>query len=207
MTTDTDKFFLGESRFFWGAEKPDDLPPAEKAEVAFAGRSNVGKSSLINALTNRKTMVRTSNTPGQTRQLNFFNIGDNFTLVDMPGYGFAKASKTDIKQWQGMMKAYLRGRVTLRLACVLIDSRHGMKPSDLEMLKLLSESAVPTRLILTKTDEISKAEKEAAVEKLVEAIKKQPAVHPVPLLTSSKTAEGIPELRAAIVETLGLLRV
>ncbi|HEY8962847.1 MAG TPA: ribosome biogenesis GTP-binding protein YihA/YsxC [Alphaproteobacteria bacterium] len=199
-----DKLFLGEAAFFWGAETPDDLPPPERPEVAFAGRSNVGKSSLINALTGRKNMVRTSNTPGQTRALNFFNIGDHFTLVDMPGYGFAKASKVDQKKWQGMMKAYLRGRVNLRLACVLVDSRHGLKDSDHEMLKLLSDAAVPTRLVLTKSDEISASDKEKAVAALTEAVKKIACAHPVPVITSSKKEDGISDLRAAIVETLGL---
>jgi len=199
-----EKLFLGEAAFFWGAESPDDLPPANMPEVAFAGRSNVGKSSLINALLNRKTLVRTSGTPGQTRALNFFNIADTLTLVDMPGYGFAQASKADQKAWQNMMRSYLRGRVTLRLACVLVDSRHGFKDSDTEMLKMLNESAVPTRLILTKADEISAKDQAALVEKITAAIKKHPAVHPRPIITSSREGLGIPELRMAILETLGL---
>lgn len=199
-----DKLFLGESAFFWSASVPDDLPPPDRPEVAFAGRSNVGKSSLINALTARKTMVRTSNTPGQTRALNFFNIGGYFTLVDMPGYGFAKASRVDQKKWQGMMKAYLRGRVPLRLACVLIDSRHGIKESDHEMLRLLSDAAVPVRMVLTKADEVSEKEKDKAIADLTAVIQKIACAHPVPILTSSKKGEGISELRAAITETLGL---
>jgi GTP-binding protein len=199
-----EKIFLGEARFFWGAEKPDDLPPPELPEVAFAGRSNVGKSSLINALLNRKHLVRTSCTPGQTRALNFFNIADTLTLVDMPGYGFAKASKSDLKAWQNMMRSYLRGRVPLRLACVLVDSRHGLKDSDTEMLKLLDEAAVPTRVVLTKADTISKAEMDKLVLKIGDAVKKHTAAHPTPILTSAQDAIGITELRMAIIETLGL---
>ncbi len=199
-----DKIFMGEAAFFWGAERPDDLPPAGLPEVAFAGRSNVGKSSLINALLNRKTLVRTSSTPGQTRALNFFNIADRFVLVDMPGYGFAQASKTDQKAWQNMMRAYLRGRVPLRLACVLVDARHGFKDVDREMLRHLDEAAVPTRVVLTKADEITAAARDALLAKITPQLKKHPACHPVPLMTSSRDGHGIPELRAAILETLGL---
>jgi GTP-binding protein len=199
-----DKIFLGDANFFWGAERPDDLPPANLPEVAFAGRSNVGKSSLINAVLGRKTLVRTSQTPGQTRALNFFNIAERMALVDMPGYGYAKASKADMKVWQNLLKSYLRGRVTLRLACVLVDSRHGMKESDHEMLKLLDAAAVPTRVILTKVDAIAQKDVPVLLEKTVTAIKKHTACHPQPIVTSSHGAEGISELRAAIIETLGL---
>jgi GTP-binding protein len=198
-----EKIFLGEAHFFWGAQTPDDLPTPTLPEVAFAGRSNVGKSSLINALLGRKSLVRTSSTPGQTRALNFFNIGETITFVDMPGYGFAKASKSDIKIFQNLLKSYLRGRVPLRLTCLLIDSRHGFKDSDLEMLKLLNESAVPTRIVLTKADTISKASMDTLIETIAQTVKKHPAAHPVPLLTSSHDSLGIPELRAAILETLG----
>lgn len=199
-----EKIFLGDAEFFWGAEAPDDLPPAALPEVAFAGRSNVGKSSLINALLNRKSLVRTSGTPGQTRALNFFNIAETLVLVDMPGYGFAKASKADQKKWQNLLRSYLKGRVPLRLACVLVDSRHGLKESDEEMLKMLDAAAVPTRLILTKTDEITGPAMQILLEKTTTAIKKHAACHPTPILTSSRKATGIDELRAAIIETLGL---
>lgn len=202
-----DKLFRADAKFVWGAEKPGDLPPQGLPEVAFAGRSNVGKSSLINAILKRKHLVRTSSTPGQTRALNFFNIGERFLLVDMPGYGFAQASKGDQKQWQGMMKAYLKGRVPLRLACVLVDSRHGLKESDKEMLRLLDQAAVPTRIVLTKSDEISKTEGETLIAKIAGALKKHPAVHPVPILTSAHDADGIEEIRLAIAQTLGLVRV
>ena len=199
-----EKIFLGEAKFFWGAEKPDDLPPPELPEVAFAGRSNVGKSSLINALLGRKTLVRTSQTPGQTRALNFFDVGGRIALVDMPGYGFAKASKADIKQWQHLLKSYLKGRVPLRLACVLVDSRHGIKDTDTEMLDLLDAAAVPTRVVLTKADEIKKSDGAALIEKVVNTLKNHPAAHPQPLLTSAEDGIGIDELRAAIIETLGI---
>lgn len=200
-----DHLYKADAKFFWGAERPDDLPPATLPEVAFAGRSNVGKSSLINALLDRKHLVRTSGTPGQTRALNFFNIGDRFTLVDMPGYGFAKASKVDQKNWQILLKSYLRGRVTLRLACVLIDARHGFKESDHEMLKLLDGAAVPTRIVLTKADELKE---DGAGERLMDQMRpllqKHPAAHPELILTSSNKRTGIDELRLAIATTLGL---
>jgi GTP-binding protein len=201
-----DKLFKADATFFWGAQIPGDLPEAALPEVAFAGRSNVGKSSLINAVLDRKHLVRTSSTPGQTRALNFFNIGDRFTLVDMPGYGFAKASKVDQKNWQKLLKTYLRGRVTLRLVCLLIDARHGIKDTDKDMLKLLAEAAVPVRVVLTKSDETEspKAAK-AVIEKMAPALRKHPAAHPVPILTSSHKLDGIDELRHAIAETLGLI--
>lgn len=202
-----DKLFRADANFVWGAEKPGDLPPQGLPEVAFAGRSNVGKSSLINAILERKHLVRTSSTPGQTRALNFFNIGERFLLVDMPGYGFAQASKGDQKKWQGMMKAYLKGRVPLRLACVLVDSRHGMKDSDKEMLQLLDKAAVPTRLVLTKSDEIKDSDAQALITKVTAALKKHPAAHPHPILTSAHDARGIDEIRLAIAQTLGLIRV
>ena len=201
-----DKLFYNLGEFYWSAEKPDALPPADLPEVAFAGRSNVGKSSLINALLDRKSLVRTSGTPGQTRALNFFNIGGKFALVDMPGYGYAKASKEDQKDWQKLLKKYLRGRVTLRLACVLIDARHGIKDSDKEMLKLLGDAAVPTRVVLTKADEIEEDDGLKLMNKITPLLKKYPAVHPVPLLTSSHGNTGMDELRNAIAETLGLRR-
>lgn len=199
-----DHLYKADAKFFWGAERPDDLPPANLPEVAFAGRSNVGKSSLINALLDRKHLVRTSGTPGQTRALNFFNIGDRFNLVDMPGYGFAKASKVDQKNWQILLKSYLRGRVTLRLACVLIDSRHGFKDSDHEMLKLLDGAAVPTRIVLTKADELRDQQGQEMMDKMLPALKKHPAAHPSLILTSANDRNGIDELRIAIAQTLGL---
>lgn len=199
-----DKLFKADANFFWGAETPGDLPEAGLPEVAFAGRSNVGKSSLINALLDRKHLVRTSSTPGQTRALNFFNIGERFVLVDMPGYGFAKASKVDQKNWQKLLKNYLRGRVTLRLVCLLIDARHGIKDTDKEMLTLLAEAAVPVRVVLTKSDETTDADVKKIMDKMAPALRKHPAAHPEPILTSSHKLGGIDELRRAIAETLGL---
>lgn len=199
-----DKLFRQESKFTWGAERPGDLPPANLPEVAFAGRSNVGKSSLINALLDRKNLVRTSSTPGQTRALNFFDVGGNFMLVDMPGYGYAKASKGDQKTWSMLLRSYLKGRQTLRLVCVLVDARHGLKDNDQDMLKLLSSAAVPVRIVLTKTDELEEGDAEKLLAKILPALKKHPCVHPSPILTSSHGQQGIGDLRAAIVETLGL---
>lgn len=199
-----EKIFHGQAEFFWGAETPDDLPPAALPEVTFAGRSNVGKSSLINALLGRKHLVRTSSTPGQTRALNFFNVAETLVVVDMPGYGYAKASKADQKAWQNLLRSYLRGRVPLRLACVLIDARHGVKESDEEMLTLLDEAAVPTRIVLTKSDEIPERDVATLLEKTTDIAKKHAACHPTPILTSSHDNRGIDDLRAAIVETLGL---
>lgn len=201
-----DKLFHNLGEFYWSAEKPDALPPADLPEVAFAGRSNVGKSSLINAILDRKNLVRTSSTPGQTRALNFFDVGKKFVLVDMPGYGYAQASKADQKEWQKLLKSYLRGRVTLRLACVLVDARHGLKDSDKEMLRLIGEAAVPTRIVLTKADELKKGDAEKLMAKIAPLLKKFPAVHPVPVLTSSHGNEGLGTLRIAIAETLGLTR-
>lgn len=201
-----DKLFYNLGEFYWSAEKPDALPPADLPEVAFAGRSNVGKSSLINALLDRKNLVRTSGTPGQTRALNFFDIGKRFALVDMPGYGYAKASKTDQKDWQKLLKSYLRGRVTLRLACVLIDARHGIKDTDKDMLRLMGEAAVPTRIVLTKADELKKDDGQKLISKITPLLKKYPAVHPAPILTSAHGSEGLDDLRTAIAETLGLTR-
>lgn len=201
-----DKLFYNLGEFYWSAEKPDALPPADLPEVAFAGRSNVGKSSLINALLSRKNLVRTSSTPGQTRALNFFNVGGNFALVDMPGYGFAKASKADQKEWQKLLRSYLRGRVTLRLACVLVDARHGFKDADKDMIRLLGEAAVPTRIVLTKADELEKDEGGKLLAKITPLLKKFPAVHPAPILTSAHGDQGLDDLRQAIAETLGLRR-
>ncbi|NBX66458.1 MAG: YihA family ribosome biogenesis GTP-binding protein [Proteobacteria bacterium] len=201
-----EKIFHGQAEFFWGAETPDDLPPAALPEITFAGRSNVGKSSLINALLGRKHLVRTSSTPGQTRALNFFNVAETLVVVDMPGYGYAKASKADQKTWQHLLRSYLRGRVPLRLACVLVDARHGVKASDEEMLELLDEAAVPTRLVLTKADDMPQRDIDMLIMKTAEVAKKHPACHPVPILTSSRDNTGIDELRLAIAETLGLTR-
>lgn len=192
--------FAQECRFTWGAAALDGLPPAGLPEIAFAGRSNVGKSSLVNALTGRKTLARISHTPGRTQQLNFFDLGGRLSLVDLPGYGYAKVSKSLVKSWTDTLKGYLRGRATLRRAMVLIDGRHGIKPSDAEILKLLDDTAVATRVVLTKMDKVGKGERERRIPEVEAALKCHPAAFPRVLLTSSDSGEGIPELRAFLAE-------
>ncbi len=196
------RLFGGPSRFLLGVAKLEQLPPSKGVEIAFAGRSNVGKSSLINALTGMTELARASNTPGRTRELNFFNVNEAMTLVDMPGYGYAKASKADVKRWQSVLRGYLRGRPGLTRAFVLIDSRHGILKADEEMFELLDDSAVTYQLVLTKIDKIKPAELEEVHEKVEAAIRKHPAAFPVVHATSSEKATGIPELRAEIAGLL-----
>jgi GTP-binding protein len=152
------RLFAGEAEFFWAAGTLEGLPPIKGVEVAFAGRSNVGKSSLVNALTGRKTLARTSHTPGRTQQLNFFDIGGRFTLVDMPGYGYAAVSKQKVASWTDLVNDYLRGRASLARVFLLIDARHGLKPNDIEVLDALDRAAVSYQLLLTKADELKPAE-------------------------------------------------
>ena len=197
--TEIEKIFTSKCEFFAAADTLDWLPPVGLPEVAFAGRSNVGKSTLINALTGRKKLARTSNTPGRTQQLNFFNIGDVFTLVDMPGYGYAKVSKSKISNWTKVLESYLKGRVNLRLALVLVDARHGLKETDKDMMNLLNAAAVPYRIILTKADKAKKSELNKTIETVTIALKKNPAAYPHPHLTSSDKKEGIEELRSIIM--------
>lgn len=184
--------------FVWGAATAGDLPEATLPEVAFAGRSNVGKSSLVNALTGRKTLARTSNTPGRTQQLNFFELGGRLRLVDMPGYGYAQESKEKVEAWTDMVRRFLRGRVTLRRALVLVDSRHGLKPNDLEIMTMLDQSAVPYLIVLTKADKVKPPALAETERKTVAALKKHPAAFPEVHTTSSETGAGIPELRASL---------
>lgn len=190
--------FATECRFVYAAQRLDQLPPVAGPEVAFAGRSNVGKSSLLNALTGRRALARVSVTPGRTRQLNFFDIADRLTLVDMPGYGYARASK-DVKQdWQGMMFEYLRGRPTLRRVMLLLDARIELKDADISVMELLDRAAVTFQLVLTKADGVKPAALERKLADVNALARRHPAAHPDVIVTSSETGQGIAELRAAI---------
>ncbi|WP_448202740.1 ribosome biogenesis GTP-binding protein YihA/YsxC [Azospirillum sp. sgz302134] len=190
--------FAKECDFVWGAQELNQLPEADLPEVAFAGRSNVGKSSLVNALTGRKTLARTSNTPGRTQQLNFFNLGNRLKLVDMPGYGYAKESKEKVEAWNDMVRRFLKGRVTLRRALVLIDSRHGLKPNDDEIMTMLDKAAVPYVVVLTKADKIKAKELDDVLKRTALGLKKHPAAFPEVHVTSSEKGLGIAELRASL---------
>ena len=192
------KLFAGTCEFIAGAASFESLPAIVLPEVAFAGRSNVGKSSLVNALTGRRTLARVSASPGATRQINFFDLAGRFTLVDLPGYGFARVSKSTKEIWQDLASAYLRGRPTLKRVCLLIDSRHGVKDSDHETMKNLDKAAVSYQLVLTKTDRLRTADVPRAIAAAGAAIRKHGAAHPEVLPTSSETGFGIAELRAEI---------
>ena len=197
------KLFAGEAGFVWAASGIDGLPPMAGFEIAFAGRSNVGKSSLVNALTGRKTLARTSHTPGRTQQLNFFRLGDGrLTLVDMPGYGYAAAGKEKVRAWTGLIQAYLRGRQNLARVVLLIDARHGIKPNDEEVLDLLDAAAVSYQVVLTKADEVKGGELEGRIADTAARIARRPAAYPEIQPTSSRTGSGVPELRAGIARLL-----
>ena len=199
------KTFAGPVAFLKSAPTLEFLPGADVPEVAFAGRSNVGKSSLLNALTGRNALARTSNTPGRTQELNFFDVGTPlaFRLVDMPGYGFAKAPKDIVKKWRFLVNDFLRGRDVLKRALVLIDARHGIKEVDREILEMLDKAAVSYRLVLTKADKIKPTELAAVLEATATEARKRPAAHPDILSTSAETGLGIPELRATVIEAIG----
>ena len=190
--------FAGPVTFVKGVVAMSGLPPADRLEVCFAGRSNVGKSSLINALTGRKTLARASNTPGRTQEINYFALGEERYLVDLPGYGYAEAPVAIVAKWQALLKQYLSGRVTLRRAFVLVDARHGVKAVDEEILKLLDRSAVTFQAVLTKVDKINRTEREAVIEQVKGALAKHPAAYPEIVVTSSEKGEGIETLRALI---------
>ncbi|CTQ50013.1 ribosome biogenesis GTP-binding protein YihA/YsxC [Jannaschia donghaensis] len=192
------KLFATGGEFLKGVVAMDGMPPADRMEVCFAGRSNVGKSSLINALTGRKALARASNTPGRTQEINYFTLGDSHYLVDLPGYGFANAPVAVVAKWQALLKAYLSGRPSLRRAFVLIDSRHGVKAVDEEIMTLLDRSAVPFQTVLTKADKVKDAERERALDQTRDALAKHPAAFPELIVTSSEKGWGIPTLRATI---------
>ena len=213
MTVDADaklteqgrKLFAGEWQFFWASPSIETLPPMAGMEVAFAGRSNVGKSSLINALTGRNALARTSHTPGRTQELIFFEGPDRagLRLVDMPGYGYASAPKSKVAAWTELIHKFLSGRSSLARVYVLIDARHGFKEADREVLKTLDKSAVSYQVVLTKADQVKPAEMQAQIEAATAALSKHPAAFPQVLATSARSGAGIAELRAAMVRLLG----
>ena len=190
--------FAGSVDFVKGVVAMSGLPPADRVEVCFAGRSNVGKSSLINALTGRKNRARASNTPGRTQEINFFSLGEARYVVDLPGYGFAEAPVATVRKWQELLKQYLQGRQTLRRAFVLIDSRHGVKSVDEEIMTLLDKSAVTFQVVMTKMDKLSRPEREKNLDQTRAALAKHPAAYPEIVMTSSEKGDGIETLRAII---------
>lgn len=208
MSEDTDqlveeagRLFSGRVEFLLSAPSLKFIPEADHPEVAFCGRSNVGKSSLLNALTRRKAIARTSVTPGRTQELNFFEVGEptQFRLVDMPGYGFAKAPVKVVERWRSLVRTFLRGRPVLKRTLVLIDSRHGIKDSDREMMTMLDDAAVGYRLVLTKADKVKASALEAVAEKVMAEARGHPAAFPQLHLTSAEKGMGIAELRAAVL--------
>jgi len=196
------KLFSGPIDFLKSAPELKFLPDPDVPEIAFAGRSNVGKSSLLNALTNRKGLARTSNTPGRTQELNIFDVGrpPRLRLVDMPGYGFAEAPKDMVKRWRFLVNDFLRGRAVLKRALVLVDSRHGLKDVDRDVMQMLDNAAVSYHLVLTKADKVKSAARAETLERVTEEARKHPAAHPLLFTTSSETGSGIAELRTAILE-------
>ncbi|PTE23505.1 ribosome biogenesis GTP-binding protein YihA/YsxC [Cereibacter changlensis] len=190
--------FAGPVDFVKGVVAMPGLPPADRLEVCFAGRSNVGKSSLINALTGRKSLARASNTPGRTQEINYFALGEERYLVDLPGYGYAEAPLPIVEKWQRLLKSYLAGRQTLRRAFVLVDTRHGVKPVDDEIMQLLDRSAVTFQVVMTKADKVSRAERMAILDQVRGALAKHPAAYPELVVTSSEKGDGIETLRAII---------
>ena len=210
MNADTDdklietgrKLFAGDWQFVWASPSIETLPPMAGLEVAFAGRSNVGKSSLINALTGRRALARTSHTPGRTQELIFFTGPSQLTLIDMPGYGYAATSKAKVKAWTALIHAFLLGRANLARAYLLLDARHGLKPIDADVLDTLDKAAVNYQIVLTKADAAKSADLAALVAATKAALAKHPAAHPDVLVTSARTGAGIPDLRSAIARLI-----
>jgi GTP-binding protein len=197
--------FARPSSFVMGVAEIGQLPDTQLPEVAFAGRSNVGKSSLINALVNRKDLARASNEPGRTREVNLFDVDGRLRLADLPGYGWAKAARTTARKFQNLGRAYLRGRPNLKRAFLLIDSRHGLKPPDLEAMDALDLAAVSYQVVLTKADKLKPAELASTLARTEKAIAKRPAAYPTALATSSSKGSGIPELRAGVAAVCGVI--
>jgi GTP-binding protein len=206
LTEAARKLFAGPVAFLKSAPQLEHLPPPTMPEIAFAGRSNVGKSSLLNRLTGRNGLARTSNTPGRTQELNIFDVGDppRLRLVDMPGYGFAKAPKDLARRWRYLVNDYLRGRAVLKRALVLVDARHGLKEIDHEVMKMLDDAAVGYRIILTKADKVKPTDLAETERRTAEEARRHPAAHPEILATSSETGAGMEKLRAAVLEAAQL---
>lgn len=192
------KLFAGDCTFLKGVVALDQLPPPDMPEVAFIGRSNVGKSSLVNALTGRKALARTSNTPGRTQELNFFDLGGRLMLVDLPGYGFAKAPKPAVEAWTRLIRQYLQGRPNLTRVNLLIDARHGIKPPDEDFMTMLDRSAVVFQVVLTKADKLKAGQQQRVFEATRKGLEKHVAAYPEQFMTSSEKGTGIPELRAEL---------
>jgi len=190
--------FARECHFVTGIARLDQLPAANLTEVAFAGRSNVGKSSLINALTGRRALARASNTPGRTQQINFFDLNQQLMLVDLPGFGFAEAPKALVAEWTNLVANYLKGRAVLRRVCLLVDGRHGLKDTDRDVMTMLDDAAVPYQLVLTKVDKVKSAFLNELNQRTSEEIAKRRAAHPEIINTSAETSQGVAELRATL---------
>ena len=190
------RLLTGQVEFLLGVVAMDGLPPPDRIEVCFAGRSNVGKSTLINALTGRRALARASNTPGRTQEINFFTVGESHYLVDLPGYGFARAPLAVVERWQALLKSYLAGRQPLRRAFLLIDARHGAKPVDEEIMALMDRAAVPFQAVLTKADK--RGDRDRVLDQVRGVLSKHPAAYPEMIVTSAQTGEGMDALRVAI---------